>query len=214
MPTLATWIREKDEPYFAPWFAGRSGLRVFNARLGEGSLTWEHPVDGADGLLLTGGPDVSGEFLRQPVPDPSVIEDPDPPRDRWEFAAVHEALSRRLPILAICKGVQVLNVATGGTLHLDIPGHGSPEMARENVQALRYADTTRPGPRFALVNSSHHQALDRLGDGLEVEAWCAWDGTVEQVRLRDYPFCLGVQYHPERHEQYAPLFQAFFDPLK
>lgn len=211
MPTIATWIREKDDPYFQPWFAGQAGLRVFNARLGEGSLTEDDPLDGVDGLLLTGGPDVSSEFLRQPVPDPSVIEDPDPARDRWEFAAVRGALSRQLPILAICKGVQVLNIATGGTLHLDIPGHYSPEMARENIQALRYADTARPVPRFALVNSSHHQSLDRLGDGLEVEAWCAQDGTVEQVRLRDYPFCLGVQYHPERHQQYAPLFQAFFD---
>ena len=61
----------------------------------------------ADGLLLTGGPDIAQEFLRQPVPDPSVIEkDVDAARDRWEFAAVSKALERRLPIFAICKGMQ------------------------------------------------------------------------------------------------------------
>ncbi len=213
MPTIATWIREKDDVWFGRWFAGEAGLRVQNARLDGVPLNEDNLLGQADGLLLTGGPDISAEFLRQPVPDPSVIEEPDPVRDRWEFAAVREALRRRLPILAICKGVQVLNVATGGTLHLHVPGHYSPEMSRENIQPLRYAETAQSTPRFDQVNSSHHQALDRLGEGLVVEAWSAQDGIVEQVRMTDYPFCLGVQYHPERHEQYAPLFQAFFDRL-
>lgn len=211
MPTIATWIREKDDPRFEPWFAGWPELSVLNARTDEGLRDASDPLASADGLLLTGGPDVSLEYLRQPVPNPSVIEDPEPARDRWEFAAVRQALERGLPILAICKGVQVLNVATGGTLHLDIPGHYSPELSRENIQALRYAASAHALPHFDYVNSSHHQALDRLGDGLEVEAWCAQDGIVEQVRMRDYPFCLGVQYHPERHAQYAPLFNAFFE---
>ena len=80
-----------------------------------------------DGLLLTGGNDISQEFLRQPVPDPSVLEDGDPPRDEWEFAATRNAIERGLPILAICKGMQVLNVVLGGTLRLDISGHNLPE---------------------------------------------------------------------------------------
>ncbi len=73
-------------------------------------------------------------------------------------------------------------------------------------------DATLPGPaaiRFAHVNSSHHQTLDRLGAGLVVEARHAGDGVVEQVRLRDYPFALGVQYHPERDSLYRPLFDSF-----
>ena len=92
---------------------------------------------------------------------------------------------------------------------LDIPGHDLPEQKRHNIQPLRFA--ANPTARFEMVNSSHHQALDRLGDGLEVEAWCATDGTIEQVRLRDFPFALGVQYHPERDSLYAPLFERFFD---
>ncbi len=213
MPVLATWIREVDEPAFARWFTARPDIEVRNARLSEDAVVEAGSAlpPGAAGLLLSGGPDIAAEFLRQPIADPSVIEEPDPVRDHWEFAAVRCALAHGLPILAICKGVQVLNVALGGTLHLDIPGHAAPELRDGNLQALRYAETAPVGPRFAGVNSSHHQSLDQLGDGLQVEAWATTDGTVEQVRLGGYPFCLGVQYHPERHEQYAALFQEFFD---
>jgi gamma-glutamyl-gamma-aminobutyrate hydrolase PuuD len=63
------------------------------------------------------------------------------------------------------------------------------------------------------VNSSHHQAVDGLGDDLAVEAWCVTDDIIEQVRLRDYPFALAVQYHPERDESYAPLFDDFVSRL-
>lgn len=199
-----------DEAAFGRWFAERPDLDVFNARLAAAPDAPLPP--GAAGLLLSGGPDIAAENLCQPVPDPSVIEEPEPARDRWEFAAVHAALERRLPILAICKGVQVLNVALGGTLHLDIPGHNAPELRDGNLQTLRYAPGV-PAPRFETVNSSHHQALDRLGRGLEAEAWNAADGTIEQVRLRDYPYGIGVQFHPERHAQYAPLFHEFFDRL-
>lgn len=210
MPTFATWIREKDEPFFARWFADRPDLAVHNARHAPAGA----PVfaEGVRGLLLTGGPDIAAEYLRQPVPDPSVIEqDAQPERDAWEFAAAREATARGLPVFAICKGVQVLNVALGGTLHLDIPGHNAPELRLGNLQAVTYAPSAPTHTRYERINSSHHQALDRLGDGLEVEAWSPGDGIVEQVRRRGYPYCFGVQYHPERHEQYAALFHEFFE---
>ncbi len=89
-----------------------------------------------DGLLLTGGSDIAPEFLRQEIPDPSVIDtNTDPARDRWEFQATKEALERQLPIFAICKGLQVFNVALGGTLRLDIPGHDAPEMKDQRHSA-------------------------------------------------------------------------------
>ncbi len=162
-----------------------------------------------DGLLLTGGEDISQKFLRQPVPNASLIEDPNPERDAWEFDAVPRAMQKRLPIFAICRGLQVLNVALGGTLHLDIPNHD--KLKFENVQPLRYAEDT--AIQIARVNSSHHQALDQIGSGLEVEAWCANDDVIEQARLRDYPFGLAVQYHPERNPLYHPLFDAFVGHL-
>jgi len=206
MPNLATWMRPKDEKWFEPFFAKHPDLHVFDARKGEVAL------DQMDGLLLTGGSDIAPEFLRQKVADPSVLsEDMDAERDRWEFQAVYQALSRGLPILAICKGLQVFNVALGGTLKLDIKGHNLPEQKHSDVQELRSAH--RASHRFSKVNSAHHQAIERLGDDLEVEAWAAHDGIIEQVRLRKYPFGLAVQYHPERSRAYASLFEDFFARL-
>ena len=117
-----------------------------------------------DGLLLTGGPDIAAEFHAEPVTDFSLIQDPEPARDAWEFSALREAIERGLPILSICKGVQVLNVALGGTLHLDIRGHDLPELKFQNLQPLRHERSA--GHQFAQVNSSHHQAIDRLAEGL------------------------------------------------
>src|SRR5205823_15052455 len=94
-----------------------------------------------------------------------------------------------------------------GTLKLDIAGHKLPEQTDHGSQPLRTDSKTTH--RFDKVNSSHHQAIERLGDDLEVEAWCAADDIIEQVRLRDYPFALGVQYHPERGKIYDALFDDF-----
>jgi len=207
MPNLATWIRPKDEPFFQRALAPFPEVMVDNAARGPVAL------EAMRGLLLSGGADVAPEFLNQDVPDPSVLEkDPDPVRDAWEFAAVKEALARELPIFAICKGMQLFNVALGGTLRLDIPGHNAPDMKNHDVQELR-TDTSATH-RLEKVNSSHHQALDRLGEGLEVEAWSASDDIIEQVRLRDYPFALAVQYHPERGDSYGALFADFVSQLK
>jgi len=206
MPNLATWMRRKDEKWFRPFFDKHPEVRVCNARKGEAAL------EEIDGLLLTGGSDIAPEFLKQEVPDPSILDqDVDVARDRWEFAAVKDALSRGLPIFAICKGLQLFNVALGGTLKLDIPGHNLPEQKKHDIQPLR-SDTTAKH-RFERVNSSHHQAIDRLGEGLEVEAWCATDNIVEQIRLGGYPFALAVQYHPERGKIYDELFEDFFSRL-
>jgi len=206
MPNLATWMQEKDEKWFHPFFAKHPDVRICDARKGEVSL------EQIDGLLLTGGSDIAPEFLRQEIVDPSVLDkEVDVMRDRWEFAAVQEALSRGLPILAICRGLQVLNVALGGTLKLDIPGHKSPEMRDRDIQPLRY--DRRAKHRFRKVNSSHHQAVDGVADGFEIEAWCAHDDIIEQMQLRDYPFALAVQYHPERGKIYDDLFEDFFSRL-
>jgi putative glutamine amidotransferase len=202
MPNLATWMRAKDEKWFQPFFVKHPNVHVCDARKGDVS------TDQMDGLLLTGGSDIAPEFLRQEIVDPSAIDkDVDVERDRWEFVAVQEALSRGLPILAICKGLQVLNVALGGTLKLDIPGHKLPEMKDRDLQLLRNDRSAKH--RFGKVNSSHHQAIERTAEGFEIEAWCAHDDVIEQMRLRDYPFALAVQYHPERGKIYDDLFEDF-----
>lgn len=205
MPRLASWIRPKDEQFFNPILAQRPEIEVWNAAQNTGALAE------MDGLLLTGGNDISPEFLQQPVPDPSVLEEGDRPRDEWEFAALANALDRGLPILAICKGMQVLNVALGGTLRLDIPGHNLPEQKNHDVQPLR--SDAAATHHFERVNSSHHQAIDRVGEGLVVEAWCATDDVIEQMRRPGKSFCLAVQYHPERGSIYGALFLDFLDRM-
>lgn len=206
MPNLATWIRPKDEPFFRRAFAFNPNVIVWNAARGF------VPMGEMHGLLLTGGPDVAPAFLQQEIPDASILDkDIDPVRDKWEFQATNDALERKLPILAICKGMQLFNVALGGTLRLDIPGHNAPEMKDHDVQSLR---TDRSAShRFQKVNSSHHQGVDRVGDGLEVEAWSEKDDIIEQMRLTNYPFALAVQYHPERGDGYGALFSDFVSRL-
>jgi putative glutamine amidotransferase len=207
MRDIATWMRRSDGKYFAPFFTKYPDIEVWNAALRD------VPFEQMDGLLLTGGPDVAPEFLNQPVPDPSVIEkDVNPDRDRWEIDAIKMAIESGLSIFAICKGLQTLNVALGGTLHLDITGHNLPDQKTHDVQPLRSDRKTRH--RFEKVNSSHHQAIDKLGEGLEVESWCATDDIIEQVRLRDYSFALGVQYHPERGKIYDELFDDFVSRVR
>ena len=201
MPTLASWIRRRDEKWFNPILATRPGVTVCNAARQAVDL------DQMNALLLTGGADISEAYLRQPVPDPSVLEKGDLPRDKWEFAATQNALDRGLPIFAICKGMQLLNVALGGTLRLDIAGHNLPAQKSHDVQPLR--NDASAAHRFEKVNSSHHQAID----GCVVESWCATDDVIEQFRLRDRAFGLAVQYHPERGSLYAPLFADFLDRI-
>jgi len=201
MPNLVTWIRRRDEPWFRPFFRDYPAIKVQNAARRQAD------PDRMDALLLTGGADIGHRYLHQPVPDPSILEKPNLRRDKWEFAAVKIALERGLPIFGICKGMQLLNVALGGTLRLDISGHNLPEQREHDVQPLR--NDRSASHRFAKVNSSHHQAIDRLGDGCVVEAWCATDDVIEQMRLRDCPFGLAVQYHPERGTIYGELFDDF-----
>lgn len=206
MKHLVTWI-EKDRGKHFDEFFENSPFRLWNARVEE-----DIPWDDVGGLLLSGGSDISADWLKQPVPDSALIREPDAARDKWEFPALGRALAEEMPILAICRGQQVLNVGLGGTLLLDIPGHNLPEQKYGNVQKLRFASSATI--QIPAVNSSHHQAIGDLAAGLEVEAWHVGDDVIEQVRLKNYPFCLGVQYHPERDTIYRPLFDAFLQRVR
>ena len=203
MLKVASWIRACDQASFERAFADFPELKLENARLEPIDLTM------VDGLLLSGGEDISANFLRQAALDPAMIIDADPLRDEWEFEALKIALERNLPLLAICRGIQVLNVALGGTLRLDIPNHDVIEMDR--VHPLRHSSCARH--RFEAVNSTHHQALDQVASGLTVEAWSPTDDIIEQVRMDRGAWTAGVQYHPERHPRYRPLFQDFASQL-
>jgi len=150
-----------------------------------------------DGLLLCGGADVDPVHYGQPIAG-SVNINPD--RDANDLALARAFIAAGKPILGICRGHQVLNIALGGTLHQHIPTaekHRGPGDAVHEVIAEEPSLFTRLyGSRFC-TNSSHHQALDRLGEGLRVLLRCPEDGTVEAVCHASLPI-LGVQFHPER----------------
>ncbi|MGA2409518.1 MAG: gamma-glutamyl-gamma-aminobutyrate hydrolase family protein [Candidatus Binataceae bacterium] len=204
MLRIASWVRECDQIAFKRVFGDFPDVEVHNARLQPVN------IDAMDALLLTGGEDISAEFLNQPVSDLSLIVDAKPLRDQWEFDALAKALKAGLPLLAICRGLQVLNVALGGTLQLDIPLHDVLET--ERVHPLRHSLCARH--RFEAVNSTHHQALDRVADGLTIEAWSPADEVIEQVRMDGRAFAAGVQYHPERNSRYRPLFSEFVSHIR
>lgn len=170
----------------------------------------------ADGLLLPGGPDVDPLRYGQDL-DPAT--DPDQESDQLDFALLDWALNAGVPVLAICRGLQVLNVALGGSLFQDLPRHSprpNPEepVARDvAVHTLRVEESSRLGhiaqARTISVNSMHHQGIDELGRGLVATAW-AHDGLIEAVEGRGNTFLLGVQYHPEELVDRDPTAQAIF----
>jgi putative glutamine amidotransferase len=177
-------------------------------------------VAGLDGLVVSGGPDIDpvryGQ-ARHPRTQPSV-----PVRDAWDLAVTGAALTAGVPLLAICRGMQVLNVCRGGTLHQHVPdlvGHdrheGTPGFyARHRVRVSPDSVLAGilPEPGFFEVPTYHHQAVDLPGDGLRAAAW-AEDGLIEAVEtgpseLGGLPgFVLGVQWHPEQGDD-VRLFGA------
>jgi putative glutamine amidotransferase len=160
-----------------------------------------------DGLLLTGGDDVDPScYGRDPHPELGEV---DPARDRFEVALVRGARAAGTPVLGICRGIQLLNAAFGGTLVQDVPSEvtGAIQHQQRTVTMGEYGHALAavPGTRFARiagaesfrVNSYHHQAVDRVADGLVVTARSP-DGIVEGLEDPAHPFLEAVQWHPER----------------
>lgn len=169
-------------------------------------------LDGLDGLILTGGLDVQPELYgaeRHPLTDPAR-----PDRDAWELALFRGAEERRLPVLAICRGLQLVNVARGGTLHQHLPEALGTERFR--IGGGVFATNTvavDEGSRLARlvgagdldVHSYHHQGVDRLGDGLVATARTD-DGLVQAFESTGDGYVVGVQWHPEENREDRRLF--------
>ncbi|MGN6188160.1 MAG: gamma-glutamyl-gamma-aminobutyrate hydrolase family protein, partial [Conexibacter sp.] len=182
-------------------------------------------LDAVDGLVLSGGPDIDPAAYGQP-PHPCL--GPTEPRlDAFELALAQAADRRGTPILAICRGAQLLNVARGGTLiqHLpDVVGDAIQHRQREPADALTHAVEVEADSRLAQllgwtegrVNSFHHQAVDALGRDLRVSAR-APDGVIEAFELPEHPFAIAVQWHAEYlvgWPQHVVLFDAFIDACR
>ncbi len=172
-----------------------------------------------DGLVLSGGPDVApARYGAEPHPE---TDEGDPPRDDTEFALLEAALARDLPVLAICRGQQVLNVALGGGLLQHIEGDAHRALQDGSSESRWHDVLVEPGSYLQRLvgadrvqtNSRHHQTVpaDGLGEGLVITAR-APDGIVEALEAPGFRWVVAVQWHPEREEiaeRFRPIFAAF-----
>lgn len=170
-----------------------------------------------DGLILAGGADVDpATYGAEPHVATTGTE---PGRDRSEIALANAAIERNLPLLGICRGMQLLNVARGGTLHQHVPdvlGHerhrpnpGSFDGSEHDVRLQPGSLAARTaGQELHLTKQHHHQAVDVVGEGLVVSGWADIDELPEAIELPGRSFVLGVQWHPEADPQ-SPVIEAF-----
>jgi putative glutamine amidotransferase len=187
-----------------------------------GPASVEAIVERVDGICLSGGPDIDPSAYRGP--DHEALGPTEPALDAFELALARAADARGLPILAICRGLQLLNVARGGTLHQHLPDtvgdrivHRQWEPVDRATHWVRVDGASRRagilGRRRTKVNSFHHQAAAELGRGLTPVAW-APDGTVEALEGTGERFVLAVQWHAEglvERPEHRAVFSAFVD---
>tara|TARA_S200000501_G_C20870050_1_gene763781 strand:- start:3661 stop:4320 length:660 start_codon:yes stop_codon:yes gene_type:complete len=175
-------------------------------------------LEAIDGLIISGGPDVSPEQYNQ-HPGPMTVEFY-PNQDETEIGLISEALERDLPLLGVCRGMQILSVVHGGTLHQhldDTPGHeghGGYDGTSTDHSVIVEQDSllcSLMGESFS-VNSTHHQGVSDPGS-LKISAVAGHDGLIEAVERRDKKFCLGVQWHPEQYG-HDLLFSALVEAAR
>ena len=225
MPLIAITACRKLEDYKQSILHVGGEVRIVDASMGV-----EDALNGIDGLMLTGGDDVAPSRYGETAHE-SVVE-AETGRDEFEIALVTTARARQLPLFAICRGIQVMNVACGGTLVQDIP--------TEIRGALPHSLNVTPNQPYSLahevwldkdtllsqlmrerlsdadaceVNSRHHQAIKSLAPGFKVSA-TAPDGVIEAIEDPAQRFCIGVQWHPEnfwRTGEFRPLFEGFVE---
>ncbi|MDN7969517.1 type 1 glutamine amidotransferase [Burkholderia multivorans] len=217
--SIAHWVMSRDVLVFMIPTVGHQGmLHPSNIRLRDYA---KH----LDGLLLQGGADVSPQTYAASDARPEWPGDR--VRDMYELELLHEFIESGKPVLGVCRGCQLINVAFGGSLYQDIAtdvptanAHVS-EHYDQHRHAIRFPDSSTlasmfPGRSEAIVNSIHHQAIRDLGRDLNIEAVSSGDGIIEAIRYRRAPFVVGVQWHPEFHRaggsellDCTPLLDAF-----
>ncbi len=190
----------------------------------SGSVPTETLMEGVGGLLLSGGPDVDPEFYGA-TPDPNAGLYISKPLDDLEFRLLEHALQRDMPVLAICRGMQVLNVAFGGQLIQDLPGHRAVREGDRWVSEshqIYLAPGAKAAPiigsaGFFRVNSRHHQGVrePQKSPRLMATAYSVEDGFIEGLESPEHSWVIGLQCHPELQDEvpasFANLFKAFKD---
>jgi putative glutamine amidotransferase len=213
----ATWAGWTEPAAFIPLAyvraVERAGGRPLLVPPNEGAI--EETLDILDGVVFSGGGDLDPQtYGAEAHPETMQVN---PARDQAELALLEAALARDMPVLAVCRGSQVLNVARGGDLVQHLPEevghdrhrHTEPMMADHDVTVNADSRLGSILGERAPVKSSHHQGFGRLGDGLREAAW-AEDGTIEALEDPGHRFAVGVLWHPEEGEDFA-LFQALVE---
>lgn len=195
-----------------------------NIPFGTGSCA-EQLLEKLDGLLFTGGVDVHPHYFHE---EPHIhLGEIMQERDEVEMALLKGAVEKKVPILGICRGIQMLNVAMGGTLYQDIQSQYEQTAILHSQKAARkepthYVHIKKESKLYNIigeekirVNSFHHQALKEVPEMFEITARAS-DNIIEAIELKDYPYCLGVQWHPEEmavaHDDSAKqLFKSFIE---
>jgi putative glutamine amidotransferase len=217
--TNADWRGWSEEGALLPWTYVTSiranGGRPVLLPPGGDAAEAEATVAVLDGVVIAGGGDLDPAIYGAAKHPKTEVNAPD--RDVWELAVAEAAIRMSVPLLGICRGMQVLNVACGGTLHQHIPdlvGHeahsGTPAgfgVHKVRVTNGKTLDGILPGAEYFEVPTHHHQAVDRVGDGLTAVAW-ADDGIIEAIEgTSEQDFLVGVQWHPEQGQDFR-LFSA------
>jgi gamma-glutamyl-gamma-aminobutyrate hydrolase PuuD len=213
----AQWGAWELQAALVPWMyvqaIERAGGRALLVPPSEEAL--EETLDALDGLLLSGGNDLDPDsYGAEAHPETTSTR---PERDRGELALLEGALARDMPVLAVCRGSQVLNVARGGDLVQHLPEVVGDERHKHTPGVFADHDVrVEPSSKLgelvgdrAPVKSHHHQGYGRIGDGLREVAW-ADDGTVEALEDPDKRFAVGVLWHPEAGEDFT-LFKALVE---
>jgi gamma-glutamyl-gamma-aminobutyrate hydrolase PuuD len=222
--SVAHWVMSRDVIVFMVPTVDKDGL------LHRSNIKVADYARVLDGLVLQGGADVSPLSYGETPLDPAWAGDRS--RDVYEIELVHEFIEAGKPVLGICRGAQLINVAFGGSLYQDV-GTQLPDSGQHVTDAYenhlheirfepgsplgrRYADVARPQ-----VTSIHHQSIKKLGRGLKVEAWSEPDGLVEAVRGTGESYVLAVQWHPEFHYpgradvlDCAPILEEFLEAAR
>lgn len=179
-------------------------------------------IDNVDGILFTGGADVDPKYYNKPELLPLCNDIPDEARDTNEFAFAKKADERNLPILGICRGLQLLNVHYGGTLIADLEHSGLPSHSKVDGHDRPHEVTIEPGTLLMKITretdggvaSAHHQAIDAVAPGMQVSSRSSGDNVIEAIEWKDpekKPYFLAVQWHPERMDLESPLSRPLFE---
>jgi putative glutamine amidotransferase len=212
--TKADWRGWSEEGALLPWTyvtsIRASGGRPVLLPPGGDAAEAEATVAVLDGVVIAGGGDLDPAIYGAAKHPKTEVNAPD--RDVWELAVAEAAIRMSVPLLGICRGMQVLNVACGGTLHQHIPdlvGHEAHSGTRNGfgVHKVRVTNGRTlagilPGAEYFEVPTHHHQAVARVGDGLTAVGW-ADDGIIEAIEgTSEQDFLVGVQWHPEQGQDF------------